>query len=143
MSRTQQGATDWYEQDAMSEDVRTMVCPLMFFFSNTGTGSYQEMTGMEVAFEDSGKLVKQELAMFKVRGKVDSGTDWDVQLWNDTDSVELAVLNFTETSFTNKIATFSLPSATKTVLLRYRRNTGASNKTFVIGIAAFTWVVTP
>ncbi len=143
MSRTKQGSSDWYKQDGTTEETRIGICPLAFAWAKSGTASYVEISGMEIVFGELGQLVKQELAVFKVRAKVDSGTDWDVQLYDLTGAAELAVLNFTETALTNKSVTFSLPSVTKTVELMYRKNVGSSNKVLTISSALFTWAITP
>ncbi len=143
MSRTQQGATNWYKQDTVTEDTRMGIIPLSFKFDGIGASGYADLTGMAVDFQEAGVLVEQELAEWRVRASVDSGSSWDVQLWDASASVELAVLNFTETSDTNKSVAFSLPSSGKTVLVRFRKNSGSEQKELHLKSACIVWRATP
>lgn len=87
-------------------------------------GNYEARWRGFVDFSRFAKTVSSPAGKLLVSGKVNSGNA-DIRVFNESDGVELAVINFTETDFTLKTAAFANVAALtgyKKITLEMRRN---------------------
>lgn len=107
----------------------------------SGTG-ITEILRISVDFDQVGFLVKQKLAQFHVAAFCTGLDNWDLRLFNLTDAILLAKINFSELTPTTKFVNFTLPDGTKDITFEHNRISG-DGESLNIRHAYITWGISP